>query len=646
MKNTNLFKKIFRIEAFALVFLLLLIVSIYLYFFLGLHVKWAVEKSAYESIGAEVNIDAVDIDFMNAEVEIKRIQITNPDEEKENIIEIKSILSSFYYAPLFQGSFISDLTSVKDIEFHTERSRPGRVLPKEQRILVLKDPTQNRVHNVLKDKFKKTAFSDLVGMFSSDKRKEVEDRYKESLKSLRASDEVQQETKDIEKQVDQFKAYTESDKIKKLLKKVKDFKFDSSSTSSSVKSAGAVLSLTKELKKERSKFKAKLKAIKAKSSALKTKMKSSPNQFLADVKGISSSLSPSKLSPDKITEDVLSEYFSVQLGQVARATNSIKNDALGSGGKYVDLSDKKETPKTVSDEEGEASQLNLEKEKEKLYSTIGKDFVFFKGVVLPKYWLKRIEISSKASESQDLGDVTGLITNFSDAPWLTGKEMIVDVVGSVPKQGIGKFKIDAKIDHRNVNKKSEVVKVNVSDYIVKGLELFKASDDVMKIAKANSSTTFDVSLNGDIIDLSLFQRLKAPTYDVSSKDKNILALFNTIKAGGEELTFTLKATGVTDGPKISMRSNLGDIILKAVKDNVTSQASDFAAKQLSKLNEQALEKLSPLLKKLDLADLKAGDLNKDLEKKIKEGLDKVQKQKGSGKKSKKDELLKKLFDKL
>jgi hypothetical protein len=63
-KNSR-FNSIFRTEAFALLFIVLFLVAFYVCFLLEFHLKWIAEKTAFESIGSEVNISKIDIDFLN-----------------------------------------------------------------------------------------------------------------------------------------------------------------------------------------------------------------------------------------------------------------------------------------------------------------------------------------------------------------------------------------------------------------------------------------------------------------------------------------------------------------------------------------------------------------------------------------------------
>ena len=641
------FKSIVRVEAFGLLALIVSLILFYVFFLMEFHLKWILEKTAFESVGSEVNVSSLDISFAEPHIKITRIQVTNPDKPKENVIEIGSVLVTFEYAPLLKGSFVSELTNVEGIRFHTERSFKGRVLPKDQRILVLKDPSQNKVHDLLEDKFNKTAFSDLAGLFSKDKREDIERDYKEKLKTLKISDKIKTQAEGLKGQIADLEKEVESKEVKSLINEAKSFKFKSGSTAESIASASEALKLIKKLKNKKKEIKQEIANIKKNAKSIKTDVKSSPQKFMKDIKGLKTALDPKQLSADKISEDILSEYFSVQLTQVGRAANSLKKQALGSGAEYVDLDSKREESIAADEETEQTSQMGLEKAKEQAFKEQGKTFIFVKEKVLPQYWFKKIAISSKASSGQDFGDVNGLIENFSAAPELLDKVMTVDIKGSVPKQGIGAFSLSALVDHRNLNQKKERASVDISDYLVKGLELFEGSDEWVKILKSNARTNLSVNMNQGLIDLNLNQTLRSPSYEVFSKDKYVKNLMNGLKDSKEDLSFSLKAQGDISSPKLRISSNLGDILLRLIKKNLSNAVNGLAQEHLSKINNESLKKLSPYLKDIDVTSLKAADLGNVFEQEIEKALSKLKiKNKSNTKDDLKKELLDKLFKKL
>ena len=366
-------RSIIRWEALAIISILLVLVVIYVAFLLEFHLKWIAEKTAFESIGTEVNIDSIDVDFFKTSVLINRIQVTNPDKPDENSLEIEKVKIDFLYAPLIKESFISEEARILGIKFHTKRSSPGRVLPKEQRVLILKDPSRAKVHDALRGKFKKSAFSDLADLFKKDKREEIEKQYKEKLASLKVSDEIENQAKDIKTKVKAIEDKMSSPEIKNLLAEVKGFKFKSGSTKESLNSASLALSLINKLKSKRKEIKNEVNNVQSEVKSLKQQVKAAPAKFLKDSNMLKASLDPSQMSPEKISEEILSEYFSVQLSQVDRVTSSLKKQALGDKAKYVESSN---LPTAAEGSKPSTSQMSLEKEKEKVFKKYGKNIIF------------------------------------------------------------------------------------------------------------------------------------------------------------------------------------------------------------------------------------------------------------------------------
>jgi len=195
-----------------------------------------------------------------------------------------------------------------------------------------------------------------------------------------------------------------------------------------------------------------------------------------------------------------------------------------------------------------------------------------------------------------------------------------------------------------IGQETEQVSIEVTDYIVKGLELFGGSDEWIKILESNASTVLNVVMKENQIDLILTQRLQTPKYDVFAKDKNVEMLMKRLEGEKSDLTLSLKAKGDVKKPKLRISSNIGDVIVSIVKKELSAQAGAMVAEGLDKLSDSASEKLSPYIKGLDVSSLKAGKLDVVFDKEVKKGLAKL-KTKNKTKDLKK-KLIKKLFDKL
>ena len=88
-------------------------------------VRGAMENTATILVGAEVNIDDVDLKFSPLGATIQRIQVTDPDDPRRNAIEIKSLAFSLETIQLFLRKVIIDEMSVIGMAFGTKREKPG-----------------------------------------------------------------------------------------------------------------------------------------------------------------------------------------------------------------------------------------------------------------------------------------------------------------------------------------------------------------------------------------------------------------------------------------------------------------------------------------------------------------------------------------
>lgn len=644
-KNTTPSKKsIIRKEALLALFILFFLIGLYIYFFLSFHLKWVIERAAFQSIGSEVNISNLKVDFLKPSLALEKIEITNPEKPEQNIIEIKNIDVNFLYKPLLRSSFVSDKTEVRQIEFHKKRVRPGKVLPPEKRLLVFSDPSQNKVEDYLKEKYKASILSDISDLISGKNKASLKKEYQEKLQSLQASAEVKKQVEDIENDYKALETHIKSDGLKELVQEVKNFKFNSGSTAESLASSKKAIDLIEKLKKERSFIKERGQKLKFQVDRLKTEVKNSPENFMKDVSFLKASLDPSQLSGEKLSEGLLSRYFSVQLNQMSRVTSSLKSEALGSKERYVDKA--REIKKKTSDATEKVTQSDLEKKRAQKIAKEGRDFIFYKKAVLPKFWFKKIDVSSRAHKGQDIGDVKGYIANFASPQLLVPNPLEVNLKGSVLKQNIGSFYIDALIDQRMGKLPNQKIDINVTDYLVQGLKLFDGGDEMIKIVKSNSDTNLSLNISEGKMNLNLAQKLKRPDYAVEADNKNMQSLLSKLKSNKEDIFIELSATGNFKSPKISFRSNFGQILMDTVKAELKTQVSDQTQIQIQRLREKSQEELEPYLKKINLTVGDVEKLSSNYDTIIKDSIKKLRESNKDKIKDKVEEKAKKALDKI
>ena len=106
----------------------------WIFFFDGL-VRRAIEKTGTLIVGAEVDVNKVDVALSPLGITLNGLQVTNPDAPATNSIECGRIAFTLDGLNLFRRKVIINEMAVESLRFDTPRKRPGtvRVKPPEEK---------------------------------------------------------------------------------------------------------------------------------------------------------------------------------------------------------------------------------------------------------------------------------------------------------------------------------------------------------------------------------------------------------------------------------------------------------------------------------------------------------------------------------
>ena len=179
MKKTGPKKSIIRYEAFGGLLLLAILIVVFVSIFLEPILKWSIEYTGYNSVGTEVNIDDLNIDWSTPAIELTNIQVTDVKNPNRNLVQIGLISIDLNWSYLLHLSLTAELTKIKDIRMHTKRKSRGKVLPKKQRLVSIGSPsTQTAVNSI-----KKNANNDIISQFFW-YRQALRDTFDRSIKNV------------------------------------------------------------------------------------------------------------------------------------------------------------------------------------------------------------------------------------------------------------------------------------------------------------------------------------------------------------------------------------------------------------------------------------------------------------------------------
>jgi uncharacterized protein (TIGR03545 family) len=90
-------------------------------------VKRNIEKYGTQAVGAKVELTSVDITLFPAGLELENMQVTNPDEPMENVVQISRIGLTLDTLNLFRRKIIIDEMALDGVRLNTPRKTSGAV---------------------------------------------------------------------------------------------------------------------------------------------------------------------------------------------------------------------------------------------------------------------------------------------------------------------------------------------------------------------------------------------------------------------------------------------------------------------------------------------------------------------------------------
>ncbi len=108
----------------------LLIGIILEFFLLDLCVKKGLQASISAETGAEVNLEKAHLSLIGGKLELKNLQVTDPDKLTHNLIQIDTLTADISMADLLRSSYTIDRLAGSTLQCDVLRDHPGKLLVK------------------------------------------------------------------------------------------------------------------------------------------------------------------------------------------------------------------------------------------------------------------------------------------------------------------------------------------------------------------------------------------------------------------------------------------------------------------------------------------------------------------------------------
>jgi uncharacterized protein (TIGR03545 family) len=584
-------------------FVVLALIFVLFYFFAESMIKTAIEKGAGYTLGAEVNVASVELNYSPLILTINGLQATDAEQPTHNLFSFDTASAGVDVWQYLLGKTIVEQLSIEQLTFMSKRAQVGEVYQQKSADENTSKSTKSILPSLDLSLPDIDTLLDNSNLQTVKSAQQLEKTYQQERKKLLALKEQlpnKEKLKDYQAQIKalgktKIKSLADIEKVKAEFDQIKkQFKADQQI----VKKAKQQLSITQALLKKQILA---LKAAPAKDW-----------QFIEK-----------EYQLDKVnTED----FAHILFGEQAREYYQI-----------AEMIYQRVQPLLANDDEKSQQQ------QQKLFGVKGRFIHFTDDNPLPEFLVKKATISMVLEQ----GDFVINAEELTHQHWFRNKASNI-TFNSKNLLGIGLF--DAEINFKrapNSDFESQgswaVKQLQLSNKILRKtskMELTLASGNVAGQGDYNFLNTADTS---NITSVNHFALAKAKF--VGSADSyfgNVVV--DTIKSLNN-LTVDVSAVGEINEPELSISSSLDKALKNAFSQQVEEKLAEFKQKVNSGLNEKLNKALKVNnSKNTEMLDFEALLTDTDGALKQLESSDVVKQQKKKLKKKAEDKLMKKLGD--
>src|SRR5574341_2032200 len=96
-------------------------------------VKRGIEAAGSKLVGAKVELDTADVSLIPLGIELRRLQVANPDAPMRNAVEFRRIAFGMEALQLLRRKVIIDEMAIEGMRFNTPRVTSGAIKPQPEK---------------------------------------------------------------------------------------------------------------------------------------------------------------------------------------------------------------------------------------------------------------------------------------------------------------------------------------------------------------------------------------------------------------------------------------------------------------------------------------------------------------------------------
>lgn len=547
--------------------------------------KEQLEEFASDAWGAKVEIGSLDLGLLPIRIGLSGLQVTDPDQPMQNMVEVDQIGASLSFYHLVVGRTVIEDLTVMGLAFNQPRKTSG-ALPKKPKTQTEKTAEVEKKSEANLIEIPKMAIPDATEILT-----------RSNLQTLKAAEDIQKELAEVEKSWNSLQKQIPSSKELKSYEK----RF-SQLSKGKIKSLDDVQAKQKEFEKLQKEVEQKYAALDKAQKLMRKKLPKLQKQ----VKGLQ------KLPAKDFKR--LQQTYSLDGQGFSNLTYLLYGPKIQS---YLDegmMWYEKARPfiEKVQQKMAESEAEKLEKKQKR---AMGTDVAFEEYDPQPDFMIKRVRLSADIDWGKLLIEVKCL--NFNQA------ESKIPVTFTAELQPVGQqsaLQVVGESNFVDPQKGFHQADFNWSGYDIKNWSLLKDDNMPILMKQAQADVAGQILIrNQDQLKGKVDLAYRNVDFDISgSKSKDVKRYVKPVFDDISQFKVTSDFKGSLTSPKIGVKSDLDKMLSsafrKALDKEIALQKANLK-KEFDKLIARELEPINKQLKGLLVDQVK---LNKDAK-----GIDKI-----------------------
>ncbi|MFC1524843.1 TIGR03545 family protein [Planctomycetota bacterium] len=539
-----------------------IILSILSYFFSADMVKSGIQTAGSLIVGAKVEVEQVELSLWNLSLNIRGLQVADPDDEWRNLFETQDIKFQIDLEPLLEKKIAIEQMTLEGVRFATVRQTSGKLPPSRSKLIQTASGFWKQGNNLLTQEL---ASLPALQAFDGPEQVNIDELYKpDQLKSpveiKKTREALIQKDQSWQKIMTDFNVTSELNQIQQQIDTV-DLKTKD----------------PKKIKKELDK----LKDIKNSLKQVKNQADNTRQQFQTDLDFMNNALARIEQVKKEDHQNMIKAIDIKNINQEDMARIVFGPVWLDRTQKWLYWLDKirrfMPEPKAKTDKEERIRGMNVSFTRQNGY---------------PDFLIKRALLST-AGKSAKASDYTfqGELAGVSSDPAIYGQPCLITAQGTRPP-----FELKGTLDHTGEishdNLELKLTAVALDDFTLTKSPLLPE-----KIAKGQADVLINLLAQGDNLELKItvlpthlsFAAEDIPQGALAKEIANILTTTQDLRIDGE-------ITGHKNKLNFKITSNIDEILSGQIKNMLLARVENTKQQLRDKLNQQVDQQQSELLK--------------------------------------------------